>query len=146
MNRPNWQVCNHEQSGEIRKVDSHRLAFINRGLFLMWASPCDSVLSRSPLFMAIMRHLRFKPHNLLRAWTILWLIAIPLFHIHPESDPHHGRAGHVHSGTVHTVFSGDLDGEFGHHRDKASSATVSPSGWFLSAEGPYDWKADPELG
>jgi hypothetical protein len=96
--------------------------------------------------MAIMRHLRFKPHNLLRAWTILWLIAIPLFHIHPESDPHHGQAGHVHSGTVHTVFSGDLDGEFGHHRDKASSATVSHSGWFLSAEGPYDWKADPELG
>lgn len=97
--------------------------------------------------MVIMRHPRFKPHNLLRAWAILWLIAIPLFHIHPEIDPHHGQGGHIHSGTVHTVFSGDLDGEFGHHHDMAEDSIVpDSSGWLLSAESPHGWKADPELG
>lgn len=50
--------------------------------------------------------------SMLRAWVIVWMLAVPLFHVHPEADHHHGEAGHVHGGTVHTVFSPDLDGEF----------------------------------
>ena len=45
-------------------------------------------------------------------WAVLWMLAAPLVHIHPEADHHHGEAGHVHGGTVHTVFSPDLSGEF----------------------------------
>ncbi len=45
-------------------------------------------------------------------WTILWMLAAPLVHIHPEADHHHGEVGHVHGGTVHTVFSPDLSCEF----------------------------------
>lgn len=52
---------------------------------------------------------------LLRGWAIVWMLAVPLFHVHPEADRHHGETGHVHGGTVHTVFSEDLDGEFGSH-------------------------------
>ena len=36
---------------------------------------------------------------------------VPLFHVHPEAD-HHGDASHVHSGTVYTVFSPDLECEY----------------------------------
>ena len=58
--------------------------------------------------------------HILRGWVVLWLLALPLFHIHPETDPHHGEAGHVHAVAVHTVFSGDLEGEFGEHTEAAS--------------------------
>ena len=37
---------------------------------------------------------------------------VPLFHVHPEADHRHGDAGHVHGGTVHTVFSPDLECEY----------------------------------
>ena len=37
---------------------------------------------------------------------------VPLFHVHPEADHHHGDANHVHGGTVHTVFSPDLECEY----------------------------------
>ncbi|ULA65242.1 MAG: hypothetical protein LZF86_190545 [Nitrospira sp.] len=57
------------------------------------------------------------PRAIVRAWIILWMLAVPLFHVHPEADHHHGEAGHVHGGTVHTVFSPDLDGEFHDHQD-----------------------------
>jgi hypothetical protein len=57
------------------------------------------------------------PYILLRAWITIWMLAVPLFHVHPESDHHHGEAGHSHGGTVHTVFSPDLDGEFEPHHD-----------------------------
>lgn len=53
---------------------------------------------------------------------MIWMLAVPLFHVHPEADHHHGEAGHVHGGTVHTVFSPDLDGEFDHHQGTAAPA------------------------
>lgn len=40
------------------------------------------------------------------------MLAAPLFHVHPEADHRHGEVGHVHGGTVHTVWSPDLDCEF----------------------------------
>jgi hypothetical protein len=48
-------------------------------------------------------------------WTSLWMLAAPLFHVHPEADHRHGEVGHVHGGTVHTVWSPDLDCEFEGH-------------------------------
>lgn len=83
--------------------------------------------------------------HILRGWVVLWLLALPLFHIHPETDPHHGEAGHVHAVAVHTVFSGDLEGEFGEHTEAASVRHHAYGGPAVSAEGPHAWSSDPEL-
>jgi hypothetical protein len=50
-------------------------------------------------------------------WVSVWMLAAPLFHVHPEADHRHGEVGHVHGGTVHTVWSPDLDCEFDNHED-----------------------------
>lgn len=76
---------------------------------------------------------------LLCSWTIVWMLAVPLFHVHPEADYHHGGAGHAHSGTVHTVFSGDLDGEF------ASHVKVAHFGDTLSEHTSHTWQEHSEL-
>ncbi len=49
---------------------------------------------------------------LLLIWASLWMFTAPLVHIHPEADHRHGAEDHRHGGTVHTVFSQDLDCEF----------------------------------
>ena len=48
-------------------------------------------------------------------WLALWLVAIPLVHIHPEADHAHGSQKHQHGGLVHSVFSKDLACEFHDH-------------------------------
>jgi hypothetical protein len=58
------------------------------------------------------------------------MLAVPLFHVHPEADHRHGEIGHVHGGTVHTVWSPDLDCEFDGHQqvdrtDKPAQNSVS---------------------
>lgn len=45
-------------------------------------------------------------------WSSLWMLAAPLFHVHPEADHRHGEEGHFHGGTVHMAWSPDLDCEF----------------------------------
>ena len=40
------------------------------------------------------------------------MLIVPFFHVHPEADHHHGDASHAHGGTIHTVFSPDLECEF----------------------------------
>lgn len=54
-------------------------------------------------------------------WVSLWMLAAPLVHTHPEADHRHGSAHHLHGGTVHTVFSPDLNCEFSFY-DHASVA------------------------
>lgn len=49
-------------------------------------------------------------------WTSVWMLTVPLFHIHPEADHRHGEAEHVHGGIVHMAWSPDLDCEFDGHR------------------------------
>lgn len=49
------------------------------------------------------------------AWASLWMLAAPLFHVHPEADHRHGEVGHLHGGTVHTAWSPDLACEFDNH-------------------------------
>lgn len=67
------------------------------------------------------------PQVLLRAWIMAWMLAVPLFHIHPEADHHHGESGHIHGGTVHTIFSPDLDGEFDSRQETATSHESQPA-------------------
>ncbi len=73
-------------------------------------------------------------------WLSVWMLAVPLFHVHPEADHLHGKAGHVHGGTVHTVLSGDLDCELGSH-----TKTVTPS-VALSEHSSQAWHEHSELG
>ena len=44
-------------------------------------------------------------NTFLRTWLVLWVITLPLVHIHPEADHAHGMSGHAHGGTYHTVLS-----------------------------------------
>jgi len=48
-------------------------------------------------------------------WLVLWLVAIPLIHIHPEADHAHGSQTHQHGGLLHSVLSQDLACEFHQH-------------------------------
>nr|MBI3613123.1 hypothetical protein [Nitrospirota bacterium] len=59
-------------------------------------------------------------------WVMLWMVVIPLVHIHPETDHHHGDIGHTHGGTAHTVFSSDLPCEYAtHHSAPVTIAAIS---------------------
>lgn len=42
--------------------------------------------------------------TLLRIWLVLWVVTLPLIHIHPEVDHAHGMSGHVHGGTFHSIL------------------------------------------
>jgi len=57
-------------------------------------------------------------------WLITWMLVLPLFHVHPEADHRHGEAGHVHGGTIHTVFSQDLEWEY---KDDVHDSTCPPA-------------------
>ena len=59
---------------------------------------------------------------IIRVWVMLWVLSVPLFHVHPESAEHSGHDEAIHSGTVHSVFSADLDGEFDIHEASTHSA------------------------
>ena len=66
-------------------------------------------------------------------WASLWMLAVPLFHVHPDADHLHGQAGHFHGGTVHTVMSPDLECEGESHPSFApnshdNGATVAGGG------------------
>lgn len=82
------------------------------------------------------------PHRLtpliIRAWVILWILSVPLFHVHPELADPSSFDGAMRSGTVHTVFSGDLDGEFETHhappRHGNNSAAHLSHAWFEHSE------------
>lgn len=90
------------------------------------------------------RYRDFRPQNMLYVWIIAWLLAVPLVHRHPETEQHHGEAGHIHGGTFHSVFSGDLDGEFAPHEhsvDSRPADSVLPP----VAEIFPIWEEHPEL-
>lgn len=48
----------------------------------------------------------------LSSWLILWVLALPLIHVHPEADHRHGQPSHSHTGLPHAVWSPDLPCEF----------------------------------
>lgn len=72
-----------------------------------------------------MRTLRNIHFYLGRGWLVVWVLAVPLIHIHPEMDHAHGAPRHVHSGQYHSVLSEDLSCEF--HRHLYSSPSLSHS-------------------
>ena len=78
-------------------------------------------------------------------WLILWMLVIPLIHVHSDADHRHGIADHVHGGVFHTVFSQDLEGEYGHHTQAHDAPIIQPSvPPFLGASA--DLLRHPEIG
>jgi hypothetical protein len=77
---------------------------------------------------------------IIRVWAMLWVLSVPLFHVHPEFAERSGHDGALRSGTVHTVFSGDLDGEFDIHEASTHSAADK------SAHLSHAWFEHSELG
>ena len=73
-------------------------------------------------------------------WVSLWMLAAPLVHIHPEADHRHGDPGHVHGGTVHTVFSKDLNCEFSHYNHASVSHDGSRCPLHLIAQPPHGFE------
>jgi len=64
----------------------------------------------------------------LLGWLSLWMVMLPLFHVHPAVAHHHGDEDlHVHAAIAHAVFSADvLDQEEDKHHIPLSSA-ASPN-------------------
>lgn len=44
-------------------------------------------------------------------WVSSWMVLLPLVHVHPEVEHHHGDLGHIHHTVMHTVFSGAPESE-----------------------------------
>jgi len=82
---------------------------------------------------------------MLYVWIIAWLLAVPLVHMHPETEQHHGEVGHIHGGTFHSVFSGDLDGEFAPHEHGIDLHPAAGSAPPPAAEIFPVWEEHPEL-
>jgi hypothetical protein len=89
--------------------------------------------------MKLKREQSCWPRVAVLIWASLWMLAAPLFHVHPDVDHHHGEAGHTYHGTIHAVWSPDLDCEFDSHEDHAD--TVSGPAQFAHSGDNY-----PEIG
>jgi len=68
-----------------------------------------------------MTNLWHIPFYLGRGWLVLWVLVVPLFHIHPDIDHAHGASGHVHRAQYHSVLSVNRFGEFHSHSHSAPS-------------------------
>lgn len=77
-------------------------------------------------------------------WASLWMLAIPLFHVHPAVNHRHGGAVHAYGVTVHTVLSSDLDGEFDDHHD-VDPSEVGASRVSLFDHHSHSWDQHPEI-
>ena len=79
-------------------------------------------------------------------WTCTWMLAVPLFHIHPDADHRHGEAGHVHGGTVHTVLSQDLDCEHSSQQAMGGSGQTVRRDVSVFAHQSHPLNEHPEFG
>lgn len=79
-------------------------------------------------------------------WACAWMLAVPLFHVHPDVDHRHGEATHVHAGTVHTVLSHDLDCESDSHDQIGANGEAAHPGTTLSSHVSHSGVGHPEFG
>ncbi len=84
--------------------------------------------------------------TLLRLWLIVWVLTLPLVHIHPEADHAHGKSAHVHGGTYHSILvntpvhvhEGHDHDE--HHHDGFFSPGDTAGSSHSSSHPPYDFE------
>jgi len=81
----------------------------------------------------------------LLGWMTMWMLAIPLVHIHPEADHAHGRTHHQHGGLVHSVLSEDLPCEFGIHPNSSSTSQPHSTSLPLTAHSPSHFLNHAEI-
>ncbi len=82
----------------------------------------------------------------LRLWLVIWVVALPLVHIHPEADHAHGQSDQVHGGTYHSILvntpvhahQGDAHEE--HHHDGFFFLGDSTEPSHSSSHPPYDFE------
>ena len=73
-------------------------------------------------------------------WLILWMLVIPLFHVHTDADQRDGKQ----VGAFHTIFTPALDGEYGHPVHAHDAPMIQPLGSpFFNA---FSGLGHPELG
>jgi len=86
--------------------------------YLQWRSPFLTAqltgASMVPMTILLLRASMLR--LLLMGWLTAGTLAVPLVHVHPEADHHHGQPGHAHGAVVHTIFSSDLPCEYGSDR------------------------------
>lgn len=65
--------------------------------------------------------------NMGRGWLVLWMLLVPLIHIHPDVAHSNGVHPHVHGAQYHSVFS---EGQFSDFHDSLHSvhSHYPPSG------------------
>ena len=69
--------------------------------------------------MHTMTSLRYILLNLGRGWLVVWMLVIPLIHIHPEIRHAHGAQDHIHKAQYHSLFSEEHTHEFHEHSHPA---------------------------
>lgn len=74
------------------------------------------------------------------------MLAVPLFHVHPDADHRHGEAGHFHGGTVHTVLSRDLDCEFAGDEESYGAEVGAEDHAAAFIRPAHGWSEHPEFG
>lgn len=97
-----------------------------------------------------MKHvgIRFRCRMAVLLWASLWMLGVPLFHVHPAVNHRHGGAVHAYGVTVHTVLSSDLDGEFDdHHQVNPSEGGAQGGGSRVSLfdQHSHAWDQHPEV-
>lgn len=78
-------------------------------------------------------------------WASLWMLVVPLFHVHPGLDHRHGGVTHSHGVAIHTVLSLDLDGEFDDHHDSVPSEEAAAN-LSLVDHHSHSFTEHPEVG
>lgn len=75
---------------------------------------------------------------LLRIWAMAWMLALPLVHVHPDRPARQDHTDTARNGTVHTVFSPDLEGEFTPHAHAADHSHIpsAANGHQMQASAP----------
>ena len=66
--------------------------------------------------MTTLRHIFL---NLGRGWLVVWILVIPLIHIHPEVGHAHGVHDHIHRAQYHSLFSEEHSQDVHQHSQPA---------------------------
>ena len=94
--------------------------------------------------MTTLRHMLL---NLGRGWLVVWVLVIPLIHIHPEIDHAHGTHDHFHSAQYHSLFSEDHLHEFHGHAHPVPSHLSGTSSESIEDDHLFDHIFQhPEIG
>ena len=101
-------------------------------------------ISIKRFFMTTLQHIFC---NMGRGWLVVWMLLVPLIHIHPEIAHSHGAHEHIHGSQYHSVFSDDQSQEFHKHFHSAHSHYLRNTSQTINGNHLYDHVYNPpEIG